>query len=68
MYGRDGTLKIGKTNARAVIPEVLELMSAGTLHPELVTTTVAEFGDAPEALIEHVHHGYAKTVIARGHA
>jgi threonine dehydrogenase-like Zn-dependent dehydrogenase len=38
---------------RAMIPQVLELISAGGLHPQTVTTTVASIEDAPTALREH---------------
>jgi len=65
MYGRNVTLHIGRTHARTVIPAVLELVAAGRLHPEQVTTRVADFDDAPRALAEHVHSQATKTVLAR---
>jgi alcohol dehydrogenase len=65
MYGRNITLSIGKTNARAVIPDVLSLMSSGKLQPELVTTLIADLDDAREALTEHVQRAYAKTIVVR---
>jgi alcohol dehydrogenase len=65
MYGRNVTLKLGRTHARVVIPDVLELMSARRLQPEAVTTVVADFEDAHQALLEHMHGAHAKTVISR---
>ena len=65
MYGRNVTLTIARVHARTVIPDVLALMSAGRLHPELVTTTVAGFDDAQLALTEHVRKAHTKTVISR---
>ena len=48
-------------SARAIIPEVLDLIGSGRLHPELVTSQVIDWRDAPEALAAHTH----KTVITR---
>ncbi len=64
LYGRNATFHVGRTHARAVIPAVLELMSAGRLHPELVTTCVAPFDDAPRALHDHVRGHGTKTIVA----
>ena len=63
MYGRNATLSIARTHARAVIPEVLALMTSGRLQPERVTTTVASLDDAPEVLAEHMRAGSAKTIL-----
>jgi alcohol dehydrogenase len=63
MYGRNATLHLGRTNARALIPSVLELIVAGRLRPETVTTCVAALEDAPEALREHFLGGGIKTVL-----
>ena len=52
MYTRGCTLHTGRVHARAVIPEVLELIAAGRLDPALVTSAVAEFADAEAALAE----------------
>jgi alcohol dehydrogenase len=68
MYGRNVTLTIARSHARAVIPHVLELMRSGRLHPERVTTAVAPIDDAPAALTEHLRGTSTKTVLtAAGH-
>ncbi len=46
---------------RAVLPKVLELVRAGRLQPELVTTQVATWEDAPEAFCSPT----AKVMVAR---
>jgi alcohol dehydrogenase len=61
MYGTGVTLTTGRVNARALIPEVLDAITDGRLHPEHVTHTVAPWDQAAEALADHTH----KTVIAR---
>jgi alcohol dehydrogenase len=58
---------IGRTHARAVIPGVLELIADRRLHPEHVTTNVADLDDAPSAISEHVRSDATKTIFARGH-
>jgi alcohol dehydrogenase len=68
MYGRNATLQIGRTHARAVIPGVLKLMADGRLHPEHVTTNVADLDDAPRALSEHVRSNATKTILAHRHS
>ena len=67
MTAPDGTCTstIARVHARTVIPDVLALMTAGRLHPELVTTAVAGFDDAHVALAEHVREARTKTVISR---
>jgi alcohol dehydrogenase len=62
-YLRNTTLHVGRTHARAVIPEVLGLIAAGTLRPQEVTTQVAPLDDAPAALREHCRAGAIKTVL-----
>jgi alcohol dehydrogenase len=62
-YARNVTLHISRVHARAVIPEVLELMRDGRLHPEAVTTTVAPIDEAPAALREHYAIGGVKTIV-----
>jgi len=62
-YGHNLTVHISRVNARAVIPEVLQLISAGSLRPETVTTTVASIEDAPAALREHYLAGAVKTIL-----
>ena len=51
MYTRGCTLHAGRCHARALIPEVLELVGAG-FDPALVTSAVVEFDDAEEALVD----------------
>lgn len=62
-YLRNITLHIGRSHVRSVMPDVLDLMASGKLHPELVTTSVASFDDAPEALLEHCHDDALKTIL-----
>jgi alcohol dehydrogenase len=63
MYARNVTLHVGRTHARAVIPDVLALIGAGRLHPEAVTTTLDSLAVAPEALREHYLGGGIKTIL-----
>ncbi len=63
MYARNVTLHMGRTHARALMPRVLELIVAGRLHPEVVTTCVAPLDDAPSVLREHFLGGGVKTVL-----
>jgi threonine dehydrogenase-like Zn-dependent dehydrogenase len=52
MYTRGCTLHTSRVHARAVIPEVLALVSDGRLDPAPVTSAVVRFYDAPEALAD----------------
>lgn len=61
MYTRGITFRTGRVNARAVIPDVLTLVSSGKLRPELVTSATVQWDDADTALA----HLSAKTVIVR---
>jgi len=61
MYTRGITFRTGRVNARAVIPEVLDLVVSGRLRPELVTSAVVAWEDAAEALAGLT----AKTVVVR---
>lgn len=63
MYIRRATLHVGVIHARALMPQVLELMRDGRLRPELITTAVAPLDDAPRALREHCFEGGVKTVL-----
>jgi alcohol dehydrogenase len=65
MYGRNATLHVGRAHARAVIPGVLELVAAGRLRPEQVTTSVGDLDDAPRALSAHARGNATKTVLVR---
>jgi alcohol dehydrogenase len=62
-YGRNVTVHVSRVNARAVIPQVLGLISTGGLRPETVTTAVASIEDAPTALREHYLAGAVKTIL-----
>jgi alcohol dehydrogenase len=61
MYTRGITFRTGRVNARAVIPKVLDLVTAGRLEPELVTAAVVAWDDADTALAQLD----AKTVVTR---
>jgi alcohol dehydrogenase len=62
-YIRNVTLHVGRSHVRAVMPEVLDLMATGRLQPELVTTNIAGFDDAPTALRQHCHGDAIKTIL-----
>ncbi|HEY3829753.1 MAG TPA: alcohol dehydrogenase catalytic domain-containing protein [Solirubrobacteraceae bacterium] len=66
MYGRNATLHLGRTHVRALMPEVLELIAQGRLHPETLTTSLAPLDDAPSALREHFMGDGIKTVLTTG--
>lgn len=63
MYAHNVAFHVGRTNTRALMPAVLELMVAGKLQPELVTSCVASLEEAPRALAEHFRAGTAKTIL-----
>jgi alcohol dehydrogenase len=52
LYTRGVTLHIGRAMARPVIPAILDLVAAGRLRPQLVTSASVTWDDAPEALLE----------------
>lgn len=52
---------IGRAHAASLLPEVMPLLADGRLHPERVTTRVADWEQAPEAFVEDT----VKLVIAR---
>jgi alcohol dehydrogenase len=54
MYIRNATLHVGRTHARALMPEVLDLIASGRLAPQDVTTCVAALDEAPTVLGEHI--------------
>jgi alcohol dehydrogenase len=62
MYERGLHLHIGPGMARPVIPTILDLVAAGRLRPEIVTSATVDWEDAPEALLEPT----TKLVITRG--
>jgi alcohol dehydrogenase len=64
MFGRNATLIVARSHARALIPGVLDLMTNGKLQPERVTTLLAPLDEAPTALSEHMRGGSTKTIVA----
>lgn len=61
-YGIGLTFVTGRVQSRAMLPEVLALVAAGKLCPELVTTRVADWEDAPRAFLD----SGPKVVVVRG--
>lgn len=61
IYGTGVTFVTGRAQARADLPALLEVVAAGRFAPEQVTTRVASWDDAIEAL----HDPGPKVVIAR---
>jgi len=49
-------------NARAVIPDVLELVRAGRLHPEAINSAIVAWDDAHEGILADAR----KPVFVRG--
>jgi threonine dehydrogenase-like Zn-dependent dehydrogenase len=62
MYTKGITFRTGRVHVREAMGHVLQLAAAGSVHPELVTTRVAPWADAAEALLEG---GWTKLVIER---
>ncbi len=52
MYLNGITFRTGRGHARPAIPRLIELVASGRFHPELVTSQVADWEAAPEALLE----------------
>lgn len=52
MYVYGGTLTTGLANVRADLPDILAAVADGRMRPELVTTRLAYWTDAPEALLD----------------
>jgi alcohol dehydrogenase len=52
LYTRGVDLHIGRAMARPAIPPILDLVAAGRLRPQLVTSATVPWDDAPEALLE----------------
>jgi threonine dehydrogenase-like Zn-dependent dehydrogenase len=52
LYTRGVHLHIGRAMARPVIPAILDLVAAGRMRPELVTSSTVAWDEAPEALLE----------------
>jgi len=62
MYTKCVTFKTGRAHVREAMPQVLELVAAGALQPERVTTRTVPWPDAPAALLEA---DWTKLVIER---
>jgi threonine dehydrogenase-like Zn-dependent dehydrogenase len=52
MYTLGIHFHVGRCHAAALLPEVVELIARGRLHPEAVTTRVVDWEDAPHAFLE----------------
>jgi alcohol dehydrogenase len=63
LYGRNASFHVGRTNARALIPEVLELMASGRFRPELVISAEGSLDDAPRLLGAHYRTADIKTIL-----
>ena len=64
MYVRNATFHVGRTHARALIPQVLDLMVGGRLRPQDIPMNVAPLDDAIPVLREHFLDGKSvKTVL-----
>jgi alcohol dehydrogenase len=61
MYAKGITFHTGRPHSRALVPEVVKLISAGRITPERVTTTVVPW----EAAAEELLRPRTKLVIAR---
>ncbi len=63
MYVRNVAVHVGRAHVRPLMPEVLEMMADGRLHPEVVITNRGSLDDAPAALREHCASSAIKTVL-----
>jgi alcohol dehydrogenase len=61
MYSRCCTLHTGRAHVRPHIPSVLAAVASGRFDPSIVTTTLADWDEAPDALAEPT----TKVVITR---
>jgi alcohol dehydrogenase len=52
MYTLGVRFCVGRCHSAALLPEVIDLIARGRLHPEAVTTDVADWEDAPRAFME----------------
>ena len=52
MYANDVTLHLGVSHARALLPELLNWVHENDFPAESVTTTLADFDDAPTAYVQ----------------
>lgn len=62
LYGRNVTFHLGRSHARTLIPQVLDLITDG-LRPDAVTSHTGRIDDAPQRLHEHVQHNAIKTIL-----
>ena len=61
MYATGMTFRTGRANVQADIPEIIALVQSGRLQPERITTKLAHWEDASEALFD----SSAKVVVVR---
>lgn len=52
MYGIGVHFHTGRAQVRPAIPAILDMVAAGRLRPELVTSNVVDWDDAPDAMLE----------------
>ena len=52
LYTRGVPLHIGRAMARPAIPAILDLVAAGRLRPQVVTSATVAWDEAPQALLE----------------
>ena len=52
MYTLGIHFHIGRAHSAALLPEVVALIEAGRLQPEIVTTSVVDWEDAADAYLE----------------
>jgi alcohol dehydrogenase len=63
MFVRNISIHVGRTQARSVIPQVLELVESGRLRPQDVTTVLAPIDEAVAAIEAHMRGESTKTVL-----
>jgi alcohol dehydrogenase len=63
MFGRNVTVRVGRSHAHPQIAPVLDLVASGRIRPEEVTSAAAAFDDAPRALRAHTVGEATKTVL-----
>jgi threonine dehydrogenase-like Zn-dependent dehydrogenase len=61
LYTLGVKLHIGRAHSAALLPEVVALIAAGRLHPEVVTSRVVDWEDAPKQFLDDA----IKLVVAR---
>ncbi len=52
MYSRSLRFETGLANARACLPQIIDLVASGAFDPSIVTTLTADWSDAPHALLD----------------